>query len=97
MTTYAVIKNDLVVNKIIAESKEIAEAVTGLSCVETENPELVEIDSSYLNGQFVGKSPYPSWTYDSQLEEWVAPVLKPVNENFYIWSEEDLNWEIYTE
>ena len=97
MTTYAVIKNDLVVNKIIAESKEMAETITGLSCVEIGNSQVVEIDSSYLDNQFIGKAPYPSWTYNSQLEEWVAPEAKPEDENFYIWSEEDLNWRIYTE
>ena len=40
MANYAVIKNNIVENTIVADSKEIAEEVTGLTCVEytDENP-----------------------------------------------------------
>jgi hypothetical protein len=40
MANYAVIENNKVINVIIADSKEIAEQVTGLTCVEIteENP-----------------------------------------------------------
>jgi hypothetical protein len=34
MATYAVIKDEEVINVIVAESKEVAETVTGLTCVE---------------------------------------------------------------
>jgi len=38
MANFAVIKDDLVTNIIVADTKEIAELVTGLTCVEyTEN------------------------------------------------------------
>ena len=97
MTIFAVIKNNIVVNKIMAESKEIAETVTGLSCVEIESTLVAELNSSYLDGKFLGLSPYPSWTYNHELDEWTAPVEKPEDENFYTWSEEDLEWKIVTE
>ena len=40
MTNYAVLNGNIVANVIVAETKEIAETVTGLTCVEytTENP-----------------------------------------------------------
>lgn len=40
MKTFAVINDDSVTNIIVAESKEIAESITGLSCIEytLENP-----------------------------------------------------------
>jgi hypothetical protein len=40
MANYAVIQDGIVTNVIVAESKEIAELVTGLTCVEytQENP-----------------------------------------------------------
>jgi hypothetical protein len=40
MGNFAVIKNGIVLNTIVAESKAIAEEVTGLTCVEYtyENP-----------------------------------------------------------
>ena len=49
MAIYAVIKNQIVDNIIVADTKEIAETITGLSCVEiTQEP-----------GQ-----PGPGWSYD---------------------------------
>jgi hypothetical protein len=36
MASYAVIKDGIVNNVIIAESQEIAESVTGLTCVEIQ-------------------------------------------------------------
>jgi len=40
MTNYAVLNNNTVTNVIVADTKEIAETVTGLTCVEytDENP-----------------------------------------------------------
>jgi hypothetical protein len=40
MANFAVIKDNLVTNIIVAETKEIAELVTGLTCIEytQENP-----------------------------------------------------------
>lgn len=37
MANYAVIKNGLVNNVIVADTKEIAETVTGLICIEIED------------------------------------------------------------
>lgn len=34
MANYAVIKDGIVTNVIVAESQEIAESVTGLTCIE---------------------------------------------------------------
>ncbi len=37
MATFAVIENGLVVNNILADTKQIAEEITGLICVENDN------------------------------------------------------------
>jgi len=37
MANYAVIKDGIVNNVIVADTKEIAETVTGLTCVEVEH------------------------------------------------------------
>lgn len=49
MANYAVIKNGIVDNIVIADTKEIAEEVTSLTCIEYENT----IDA-----------PGIGWTYD---------------------------------
>lgn len=40
MATFAVIENNTVTNVVVAETKEIAETITGLTCIEytEENP-----------------------------------------------------------
>ena len=38
MAVFAVIENNIVVNSIIADTVEIAEAVTGLTCIATAHP-----------------------------------------------------------
>lgn len=52
MTTFAVIENDIVINRIVAESKEIAESVTGKTCVECDGTSIV--GGSYVDGMFAG-------------------------------------------
>lgn len=49
MANYAVVINGVVDNVIIADSKEIAEQVTGLICIEYEN---------------IPGAPGIGWTYD---------------------------------
>ena len=43
MANYAVIKDGIVSNIIVADTKEIAETVTGLTCIEytNENPAVI--------------------------------------------------------
>ena len=97
MKIFAVVEDTLVVNKIVCESKELAESVTGLLCVEIESSLVCEVGASYINDEFIAPSPYPSWTYNNELDEWVPPVARPEDENHYTWSEENLNWEIVAE
>jgi hypothetical protein len=48
MANYAVIQNGIVTNIIVADTKEIAETVTGLTCIENENlPGTLGIGWSY--------------------------------------------------
>lgn len=40
--------------------------------------------------KFFESSPFPSWTFNNEIEEWVAPVAKP--EGTYAWNEENQEW-----
>jgi hypothetical protein len=52
MPNFAVIKNNIVDNIIIANSLEIAESVVGLQCVEYGTIP-VNIGDQYINGEFI--------------------------------------------
>jgi hypothetical protein len=50
MATFAVIKDGIVENCIVADSKEIAEKITGLTCIESD---IAHIGFPYIDGNFV--------------------------------------------
>ena len=43
---------------------------------------------------FISPKPYDSWLLDEKTCQWEPPIPMPQDENFYIWNEEQLNWEI---
>lgn len=93
MSNFAVLDGELVINVVIADSKEIAEEVTGMTCVEftTEN---AEPGGTYSNGVFIKRKPYPSWILDEN-NDWQAPVAIPVEEGVHVeyqWNEGILGW-----
>jgi hypothetical protein len=53
MTTFAVIDNNIVENIIVADTKEIAEKVTGKECIEYTEENPAQIGWTYTNGAFV--------------------------------------------
>jgi hypothetical protein len=64
--------------------------------------ELALFGTAYWNGsRFLLPSPYPSWIFDEELNDWVAPVpqpeFDPENPVLYVWNEEILNWEEVSE
>ena len=52
MANFAVIDNEKVLNIIIAESKTIAEEVTGFTCVEYTDLDRPHIGLGYVDGVF---------------------------------------------
>lgn len=94
MAKFAVLDGENVINVIVADSKEVAEEVTGKTCIEfaTEN---ADIGGTYTNGTFIKRKPYASWILNS-FNEWEAPVQVPVydkdNPKNYIWDETTVSW-----
>jgi hypothetical protein len=97
MTNYAVVKDGVVINTIVADSKDIAESVVGETCIEFEDLGIL-IGSTYDGTRFIDPQPYPSWTLNSEYK-WEAPVAQPKgpeNEDptvRYEWNEEDSSWD----
>lgn len=42
---------------------------------------------------FIPAQPFPSWVL-TEANVWEAPIPRPVDDNFYFWDEETLNWKI---
>lgn len=59
MATYAVLNSENVVtNKIVADSIELAQEITGSTCVEYENPLEVEIGFTWDGSSFTNPNPF---------------------------------------
>lgn len=94
MAYFAVLDGENVINTIVADSKEIAEEITGKTCIEfTTEP--AEPGGTYVEGVFIKRQPYPSWVLNAN-KIWVAPIQYPevnkINPKEYIWDEQLVNW-----
>lgn len=56
MANYAIVENNIVTNVIVADSKEIAEEVTGLVCIEYTQENPAGIGWAYDGTNFVSPS-----------------------------------------
>jgi len=97
MLKFAVIEDGIILNTIVAESKKIAEEVTGKVCVKYTD-EAVEIGGSYIDNQFtrpIQPKPYPSWVSNGG-SGWNPPVAYPEvdieNPKNYTWNENTVSW-----
>ena len=94
MPIFAIVENDKVTNTIVAESLNLAQDISGLTCVEIDANSKCRIGSLYMDNDFTNPSPFPSWVYSQEIGDWIAPVPLPDDDNIYNWSENDLEWNL---
>lgn len=92
MLNFAVMDNDKVLNTIVAESKEIAEQVTGRTCIEYTSEDRAEPGGTFDGTSFTHRQPFPSWVLNED-RYWVAPVAKPDAGGDWEWDEGTLQWK----
>jgi hypothetical protein len=89
MKNFAVIEGTSVLNTLVADSLEVAEQITGKTCIEfTDEP--AEIGGTYENGTFKPKKPFPSWVFNDT--QWEPPVAYPNDGKPYAWDEDSESW-----
>lgn len=97
--TYAVLDNqNIVENIIVAKStglekvlKEILPDAANFVLV-TENTGPAHIGGDFYNKKFRPASPYPSWTWNDDVEQWESSVSYPTDNKLYEWNEDELEW-----
>jgi hypothetical protein len=93
---YAVISDGVVVNLIVAESKELAETATGKTCILSTDENPAHVGGTHDGTSFIAPPPYPSWILNSD-KEWTAPTPMPMDEGTVTWDEKTLSWVPYVE
>lgn len=95
MANFAVLDGENVLNTIVAESKAIAEELTGKTCVEFNETDNAEAGGTRVGGVFIPRKPYPSWVLNAD-NAWEAPVTHPEfdseNPKTYTWDELTTSW-----
>jgi len=84
---YAEIKNNLVVNTIVADEQFIAAQTNKTYVVCTRGG----IGWTYDGTNFIAPKPYFSWTLDSNFD-WQPPVPYPEDDKVYAWFEPNKQW-----
>lgn len=97
MKNFIILSENKIVNIIVAESKEIAESITGLSAMEqlpNTGGNIGDIwEDSY--GKFRPEFPmYLGWKFDYDLWRFEPPVPYPSDGNAYLWDNTNLNWKL---
>jgi hypothetical protein len=94
MGNFAVIDGEDVLNIILAESKEIAEQITGKQCLEFTT-EQAEPGGTYVNETFIPRKPFLSWILNEE-NVWEAPIaypeVDPDDLKHYTWDELTTSW-----
>lgn len=91
MPIYGIIEENTITNTIVAESKEIAESVTGNLVILLDGTEM-GINWSKIDNDWMPPQPYPSWIKNGQVWEAPVPMPEQISGYFYSWSEEQQSW-----
>ena len=86
----AVIENNIVTNIIICDSIELANEVTKSHCVEASVN--CGIGYTWDGVNFIPPQPFPSWTFNSELNVWESPISIPTDGKDYQWDESTTSW-----
>lgn len=98
MANYAVIDNGIVINAIVADSKEVAEEITGNTCIEYTDENPIGINWFWHNeaNAYIPPANYPSWTYNVTAKAWEAPIPMPTEAGKgFEWNEETGSWNSF--
>jgi hypothetical protein len=88
---FAIIEDGVVVNTIISESKQVAEDILGVPCIQYTDENLAVIGGTYDGSVFIDPKPFPSWVLNSQ-KKWDPPIAYPNDNKNYYWNEEETSW-----
>lgn len=94
MATYAIHDGTTVLNVILADTLEIAQAVTpeGLYVLECDDDGCPGMGWIHGPEGWRQPQPYPSWVWNKKAKAWEAPVPVPQDGQDYVWDESTVDW-----
>lgn len=94
MANYAILDENNLVENLIVYNLDNPDPSWILIGDSDEDLIRAAVGSYYDSGlqTFSGIQPFPSWTRNVETNEWVAPVSKPTDHEFYRWDEASQQW-----
>jgi len=99
MTSYAGIKNGVVVNILEFDdpSNDLLDHFKEELLLDhiKEADQFAVIGGTYVDGKFWEIQPFPSWSKNLETNRWDPPTPKPtepVARGYYVWDEDSLSW-----
>lgn len=94
METYAIIKNNVVDNIIVADDEGFFSVAYPDDIVVkvTDETGVANIGVEFVDNKFVPLKPWTSWVFNSQSWLWEAPTSYPNDGGIYLWDEPSLSW-----
>ena len=96
MARFFIADKNIIVNVIVADTKQIAEQVTGLTAIESGDFEVIGANKGATFDPtlkfYVNPKPYKSWVMNTETRIWEAPVSRPQDGLRYTWDEELVDW-----
>lgn len=94
MQTYAIIRDDLVYNIVIADDENFFAVAYPDDIVipVTEETGVAAIGVEFIDGKFMPIKPWNSWVFDPNVWSWIAPQPYPNDGGIYLWDESSLSW-----
>jgi hypothetical protein len=89
---YAVVKNNKIINVIVANSEaDVADAYSDCLIIEQNKTNgFGAIGGDLFEGKLRMKQPYPSWSWSGSA--WEPPTAHPEPKHLFYWNEDSLSW-----
>lgn len=94
MANFAVLDSgNYVINCIVADSKAIAEEITGKLCVQFTEENPADIGGLWNGTKFIPKQQYASWILNISTNTWEPPTPMPTEGFGWTWDEQSVSWK----
>lgn len=91
--SYAYVINGFVQNIVVADTEWVDEQEDEGNYIQYSDSNCAFINGPYIDGLFYEPQPYPSWSLNTAVKQWQAPIDKPIDsKKWWDWDEDSQSW-----
>jgi hypothetical protein len=90
---YAYIIDGVVQNIVVADASWVDEQEDKENYIQYSELNYAFINGPYIDGWFYEPQPYQSWSLNTVIKQWQAPIDKPIDsKKWWDWDENSQSW-----